>query len=290
MKTFLYATDYSKNSVAALKYALKLSLLMDARLVVSHVLAYPVITEAMVLKELPELQKSALKANRVRLEEFCERHLGKEWKAMNLQIEPVENMYVLEGILEIANKWHAELIITGMRGESTVADFLLGSTTKRLIKKAPCPILAIPSDIRYALPKTIVYATDFEEEDIYTIRKLTELAEPLQAEIKVVHIVTKKDYSGETELEWFKDMLEEKVDYNQIEFELLFSKDILETLRNYLRDVGADMVVMLERKKSGFLKKWFHMDKVKKMESYGRIPLLSFNEANHQILHFSLSR
>ena len=78
MKTFLYATDYSKNSVAALKYALKLSLLMDARLVVSHVLAYPVITEAMVLKELPELQKSALKANRVRLEEFCERHLGKE--------------------------------------------------------------------------------------------------------------------------------------------------------------------------------------------------------------------
>lgn len=68
---------------------------------------------------------------------------------------------------------------------------------------------------------------------------------------------------------------------------MLFSEAVFESLRVYLGDVGADMVVMLEREKHGFLKKLFHQDPVKKMESYGRVPLMSFNEVNHPTLYFN---
>jgi hypothetical protein len=50
--------------------------------------------------------------------------------------------------------------------------------------------------------------------------------------------------------------------------------------------VNADIVVMLEREKKGFLNKWFHKDLVKKMEGYGKITLMSFNEHNHKTLFF----
>ncbi len=133
----------------------------------------------------------------------------------------------------------------------------MGSTTKHLIEKAPCPILSIPADVSHMPIKTIVYATDFEEEDVYAIRKLAEMAEQFDAEIKVIHISTKEEYKGERQMEWFKEMLHEKVKYGRIDFELLFTDDVFDALRIYLGDTGADLMVMLEREKGGFLKKWF---------------------------------
>lgn len=288
MKTILYATDYSKNSVAALKYAQKLSTGMKARLVITHVLGYPIMIESAVLDDLPEIRKINLKADRTKLEAFCKEHLGNQWKALNIEIVPIEDMFVADGIIGVANDRDAELIIVGNKGESALQRALLGNVTKKLIKKALCPVLCIPSDSGYSSPKTIVYATDFEEEDVNAIQKLTNLAEHFKARIKIVHISTKKEYSGETQMEWFKTRLHEKVTYKYIDFKLLFSENIFESLRIYLNDVGADLVVMLERKNSGFLKKMFQTDKVKKMESYGKVPLLSFNKANLNVLHFSL--
>ena len=82
-----------------------------------------------------------------------------------------------------------------------------------------------------------------------------------------------------------KKMLKNKVNYKKLEFKVLLSENIFDTLRIYLGDESADMVAMLERKKRGFIKKWFHQDLVKKMESYGRMPLISFNKFNHELIH-----
>ena len=288
MKTILYATDYSKNSIAALKYAQKLSIMVAARLVVTHVFSYPIVTQGMIIEHLPEMRKQALKTHRTKLEDFCKAHLGQEWKTKKIQIAPVEDLAILDGVLAIAADWHAELIVVGAKGESAFQDTILGTTTKRLIKKAACPVLAIPSEASYAAPKTIVYATDFEQEDVFAIQKTVELAQHFKSKIRVVHISTKKEYAGEIQMEWFKNALAEKVNYQSLEFKLLFSEDIFESLRDYLVEVNADMVVMLEREKQGFLKKLFHRDLVKKMQSYGELPLLSFNEANLNVLDFKL--
>lgn len=288
MKTILYATDYSKNSIAALKYAQKLSIMVAARLVVTHVFSYPIVTQGMIIEYLPEMRKQALKTHRTKLEDFCKAHLGQEWKTKKIQIAPVEDLAILDGVLAIAADWHAELIVVGAKGESAFQDTILGTTTKRLIKKAACPVLAIPSEASYAAPKTIVYATDFEQEDVYAIQKTVELAQHFKSKIRVVHISTKKEYAGEIQMEWFKNALAEKVNYQSLEFKLLFSEDIFESLRDYLVEVNADMVVMLEREKQGFLKKIFHRDLVRKMQSYGELPLLSFNEANLNVLDFTL--
>jgi len=288
MKTILYATDYSNNSVAALKYAQKIAEQMDSRLVVVHVFDYPTVlgTEGFA-EPFPHLEETAFKNHRGQLEEFCQEHLGSGWEAPHVLLQPVENTSVIKGILSVAEEWHAQMIVVGAKGESALGEIIMGSTTKQLIGKAPCPVMAIPSHTSYNPPKTIVYATAFEEEDIYAIRKLAEMAKAFDAEIKVVHISTEKDYEGTQQMEWFKEMLEEKVLYDKIEFKLFFSADIFESLQRYLQDVNADMMVMLEREKKGIVKKWFATSLVKKMESSGQVPLLSFREGNHQLFYFS---
>ncbi len=289
MKTILYATDYSKNSIGALKYAFALSTQLNFRLVITHAFDFPTMFGMEGLDQpFPHTEENTFKLHRTKLEEFCQQHLDDKWKTPNVRLEPVKSESILHGIISKAEEWHAAMIIVGIKGGGKLREIVVGSTTKKLIEKAPCPILAIPADTAHTTIKTIVYATDFEEEDIHAIKKLSEMAEQLDAHIKVVHVVTKKEYAGDLQMEFFKDMLRDRVDYPKIEFELVFSDEIYDSLRKYLGDVNADLIVMLEREKQGLLKKWFHQDLVKKMESYGGVPLMSYNEHNHQTLYFKV--
>lgn len=288
MKTMLYATDYSENSIAALKYAKEMAKQLKYRLVITHVFDFPIVLGLEGLDEpFPHEDENGFKRHRNKLERFCEEHLGSTWKAPNIQLQPAEHNSVAKGIISVAKEWHAQIIITGVKGQNTLRELIMGSTTKRLIERAPCPVLAIPVDANYTPIKTVVYATDFEEEDVYAIRKLAEMAEKLQADIKIVHISTRDEYKGEMQLDWFKDLLGKKVTYNKMEFMLLFSEDVFKSLHDYLSDVNADLMVMLEREHEGLLKEWFHRDLVKRMETYGKVPLLSFREGNHQLFYFS---
>ncbi len=263
---------------------------MDTRLVVTHVFDYPTILGFEGIDEpFPDLEESAFTSNRSKLKNFCEEHLGSVWKAQNIQLEAVENKSVIKGIISVAEEWHAYLIVIGMKGGSALREMIMGSTTKHIIEKAPCPILSIPSDANHIPIKTIVYATDFEKEDVYAIRKLAEMAEQLDAAIKVVHISTKEEYKGEMQMEWFKTILQEKVKYMRMDFEILFTEDVFNALRTYIQDTNADLMVMLEREHKSILKKWFHHDLVKKMESYSRVPLLSFRGTNHQLFYFKVA-
>ena len=286
MKTLLYATDYSKNSVSALLLAYNLSQDLGTRLVITHTFNFPTVLGVEGLDERPILEGNQFKFHRAELEKFCAEYLGSKWDNPKIQLEPVQNNSVIKGIISKAEEYHAQLIVVGTKGASGIEEMILGSTAKKLIEKSPCPVITIPSNILPRILDTMVYATDFEEEDIHAIQKLSEIAKPLNAKIKVVHISTNQEYAGDLSMEWFKDMLKAKVDYPEIEFELLFSEDVFDTLRIYLGVVNADMVVMLEREKKGFLKKWFHSDLVKKMEDYGEVILMSFNEHNHQTLFF----
>ena len=262
---------------------------MGTRLVVTHVFDYPTVLGTVGLDEpFLHLEESAFKSHRLKLEKFCEEHLGSVWKVPNIQLEAVENKSVIKGIISVATEWHAYLIVIGMKGGSVLREMIMGSTTNHLIEKGPCPILCIPSDASHVPIKNIVYATDFEEEDVYAIRKLAEMADQLDAHIHVVHISTKEEYKGEMQMEWFKEMLHKKVTYKRMDFELLSTEDVFNTLRIYLGDKNADLMVMLERKHKSIIKKWFHQDLVKKMESYGRVPLLSFRGANHQLFYLSV--
>ncbi len=55
---------------------------------------------------------------------------------------------VVETILEVAEKSHPDLIVMATAGHQGLFDDLRGSTTERVLRDAPCPVLAIPSKHR----------------------------------------------------------------------------------------------------------------------------------------------
>ena len=281
MKTILYATDYSDNAKTAIKYAHVLSSKMGATLLVIHIYKLPLILGLELEAFYEELEKTTFEKNQTKLINFCKKHLGQNLDFLNVKTYSFEDLSVVHGVISKASEHKASMIIIGMKKESAIKELFMGDTSMDIIEKAPCPVLAIPKDANFQDLKTIVYATDFEQEDIEAIHKVSQIARKFNSNIKVVHISTAKEPDGKVQMEWFKEMVRQKVTYKKMKFEVLTSDEIFVALRAYLETVDANLVAMLEREKSGFLRNLFHRDLVKEMESFGKIPLVSFNEANY---------
>jgi len=280
MKTILYATDYSENSVSALKYAYGLSLKIDVQLLVIHVFDIPTTLGSGLDEPFIYIENDYFELNQNRIEEFVLKNLGENIEKKRIKMEAIEDISVVNGIISKAKEIDTFLIVTGMKGKSAIAEILMGNTTKKLIEKAAFPVLAIPENVKTLKIKTMVYASDFEEEDLNGIQTMVKIADSFNAKIHVVHFATKSKSSANERMEWFKDLLKQKVAYANLEFSVFISQNIYESIQIYSESVNADIIGMLERTKNGFVQNIFHRDLVKKMASYGRKPLLSFNEKN----------
>lgn len=276
----LYATDFSKNSVSALRYAQFISEKIDGQLFVLHVFDNPISLASTVSISYSKKEMKVSAEQTERLRAFCTEHLGKAPDDLNITMKVVESNSKSDGIISVAKDMKADIIVVGTKGGSPIKDVLLGSTTTVLLEKAPCPVLAVPVDITIKNIDNIIYATAFERADISAIQEIVELAKLFDAAIKIIHISTKKEYAGEDQMEWFKEMLQQNVDYGKIQFDLSFSDDVYEALQKYVDEIDPDIIVMLEREGYSLIKNIWHRDLVKRMKIDSKIPLLSYHKKN----------
>lgn len=280
MKTILYATDYSDNSIAALKFAHSLSKKFKSKLFVLHVFDLTVTIASTVSLSYSRKEVKAIKEHKERLYSFCEEHLGVEPDNSSITLEVKEGTPTWESIINCANELKVDIIVVGKKGESAIKEALLGSTTSALIEKSDCPVLAIPEKVSKKEIKTIAYAAALEEADLLAIERLLGMTKQFKASIHVVHISTKSEYAGEDQMEWFKEMLQQKINYNKLHFELRFSEDVFSALLKYVNEIDPDMLVMLERQGHSLIKSIWHRDIVKRMLTESKFPLMTFHKKN----------
>ncbi|MCX2720772.1 universal stress protein [Lentiprolixibacter aurantiacus] len=275
MKSLLYATDYSPNSVPALKFAWNLSQKLDVPLYVMHVFDINATFISTVSIAYARMEETAFLRNTERLKEFCLEHLAKIPDQKKLITVVAENSIASLSILEKAEEIGAGMILAGKRGSTLMRDLFMGSTASGLIEKSHIPVMLLPEHYEFSSIETIVYATAFEQADIYAIRDITHWASLFGAEIRIFHVSTRDEYAGEDQMEWFKEMLSQKVNYPRMQFELRFAEDIYKALTDYLWEVNADLLAMLEREEHHLISNIWHRDLVKRMKGESNLPLLS---------------
>ena len=275
MRSLLYATDYSDNSIPALKFAWNLSQKLDVPLYVIHVFDINATFISTVSIAYARMEEAAFLKNADMLREFCKENIGVEPDQKKLTTVVAENTLASVSILEKAEEFGAGMILAGKTGSSLIRDLFIGSTATGLIEKSHIPVMLLPGDYQNGSIETIVYATAFEQADIFAIRDITHWASLFGAEIKIFHVSTKDEYAGEDQMEWFKDLLAQKVNYPKVTFELQFADDVYTALSDYIKEVKADLLAMLEREEHNMLTGIWHRDLVKKMKGQSNLPLLS---------------
>ncbi|MCA9620002.1 MAG: universal stress protein [Myxococcales bacterium] len=119
------------------------------------------------------------------LKEVGEARLGGiEWSSQALAAQNPAH-----GICEHAEKDQADLVVVGTHGRTGLSHLLLGSVAERVLRHAPCSVLAVrPSVTAATFPRRIVVATDFSPASQGAIRDAKMLAEAFDAQLHLVHV------------------------------------------------------------------------------------------------------
>jgi nucleotide-binding universal stress UspA family protein len=141
LKNILVATDFSEPSVVAMAYGRDLARSYNATLHVLHVVEDVMMRYSPEVGfAIPDLQKD--------LEKAANRDLAAtitDDDRQTLKVVPVvqTSFNVSGGIVEYAVAHAIDLIIVGTHGRGAVKQFLLGSSAERIVRTAPCPVLAV---------------------------------------------------------------------------------------------------------------------------------------------------
>lgn len=103
-----------------------------------------------------------------------------------------------EEVIAAAQAEDADLIILGTRGKSGLAHVLLGSTAERVIRMAPCPVLAVPApkaEVGKGVPlDRVLVATDLSDCSLEAVRFARVVAGQAKAQIELLHIMEPASY------------------------------------------------------------------------------------------------
>jgi universal stress protein A len=141
LKNILVATDFGEPSAVALAYGRDLARSYDATLHVLHVV------EDVMMRYSPEVGFAVPDLQRD-LEKAANRDLNTlitEDDRKTLKVVPsVQTSFnVPSGVTEYAKTHAIDLIIVGTHGRGAVKQLLLGSAAERVVRTAPCPVLAV---------------------------------------------------------------------------------------------------------------------------------------------------
>jgi len=151
INTILYATDLSKNSAYAFRYAINSAEKHDAAIHILHAFEpFPFRTmDYMPPFKFETVREEAKKelSNEIkkRLEEFCQRELKDRPECL----KRVASIQVVEGypaaeILQKAAELNADMVIMGTHGKGALAHAFLGSMAEAVLNRIKIPVFIIP--------------------------------------------------------------------------------------------------------------------------------------------------
>jgi nucleotide-binding universal stress UspA family protein len=154
IKKILYTTDLSPNARFAFSYAVSLANRYEAGITIFHVLedvsatADSLVINIIGEEKWKELRKrkeqEVLDTIKVRLSKFCE----------DVQAELPSCPFITENIIvkignpveeilqEVENNSY-DLVVMGAHGQSALADALMGSTSRRVVRRCKKPVMVV---------------------------------------------------------------------------------------------------------------------------------------------------
>ena len=196
----LLATDFSRFSEGAEAYACSLAASWGATVTVLSVLEFhPGMNADYPVNRLylGELMKGATK-------QFIELKARAAKRGVTVHTS-VTTGIPSEAVLAAAKTDDMDLIVVGTKGKTGLEHVLLGSTAERIIRMAPCPVLAVPAEMqegeggsgdpnRPAVLERILVPIDFSDCSLDAVEYAVLVAQRGKASIKLLHVLEPVSY------------------------------------------------------------------------------------------------
>ena len=275
MKKILFPTDFSDAANRAFIYALNLTAHVGGQITTVHVYQNPEIPSTMLSNTLNDFMEQfeidTFKNYQDNIPPLNK--IAEEYGFADLDIRHVlEKGPVVKTILEVAARDEVDMIIMGTTGASGFKELVIGSIAGEVLEKAPCPVLAVPTQAVFdGKIDNIAFTTTFSEEEKLGFEKVLGIAEPLKAK---VHCVNVDLAHTEFYLQRMKKMEENYPNRPNLAFKSLDGTNIKEELTRYMEENSIDILAMITHKRN-FFQELFHFSKTKMMSYHTKTPILA---------------
>lgn len=93
-----------------------------------------------------------------------------------------------EAIVSEAREKDHTLVVMGTHDGEGLASVFGGSTTEKVLRHSPCPVVAVPPGVRAGAPRSVLAATDFSLSSGAAVREGAYLAKAFGAAFDVLHV------------------------------------------------------------------------------------------------------
>ncbi len=277
MKTILFPTDFSENAVHASRYAGMMAKLFDANVILLHVYHIPMVPAYNTSFEVKDAVSQNENEIKQQLQTFATAFRMDSNLASERVIQKVEYGFASEKTIEIANSMKVDMIVMGTKGASNMLDKWLGTHAQDVMAKAECPVFTIPNDVSIEFPQRILYAADFKDDEIHAVQKVLDIAKPLGATCKVVHIHEEFEPNiGHIVEETIKE-LEKNFKEDDVTVQQFRRDDTIEGLETYMKTYEPDILALAIHEKS-FLDNIFSTSISEHFIQEAKIPILTFKK------------
>ena len=161
MRNILLPTDFSENSINAMRYALRLFEDEISNFFVLHVQSSTsYMSDDLMLAGNESLYNSLVKKTKHKLAKLITK-LESEFKNENYNYQMSVDFDVLsDAIKQIIKSKHIDLVVMGTNGVTGAKEVVFGSNTINVIRKVNCPTLVIPEGFKYKQPKEVFLPLD----------------------------------------------------------------------------------------------------------------------------------
>jgi nucleotide-binding universal stress UspA family protein len=147
-RSVIACVDFSESSRKALEQAVRMAVHDGAVLHALHVFDAPwhrLHYRAPTPQTSADYQRQYRDGLRRRLEAFC-KPVVPEMARLKADYEIFDGKGYGAGICQFVERVDGDLVVLGTRGRTNLRDILLGSTAERVVRDAPCSILAVKPD------------------------------------------------------------------------------------------------------------------------------------------------
>lgn len=277
MKTLLVPTDFSSNAANALNYAIEFAKAGNYKIILLHAFRNEIIVQDAPLEHGGKLFNHNEVAAQKRLAYLSKNVIA----AANITFEIINQQgFLYDVIKQVLKRKRVQWVVMGTSGAMGLKEVFIGSTTEKIISNVSTPVVVVPENVKFTGIRKIVYATDFKNGDITSLRKIVAFAELNSAEINVV-LVSNLLYAREDEgmklVEFSKKILA-KLDYKKLSFHILYSFEVPEKLEDYLTSENGDILAVSTHHKF-FMQRITEISYSQKLLHRAKVPMLVFQSA-----------
>lgn len=285
MKTNLLLIDSFKNLENLLSFAFSFSNNYNRKLSIVYVFdlkwmnSYMLGATAPMSAGLAQVEKAAteeFKTAEARIESAVEEYLKHNMIKIPYEIKSSKTNRISLVEEEIKKDKDLMLLISNHQSYSELSNGLI--RYPNIIEHVKCPVFVIPENVTYIQPRNVVYATDYNPEDISSLKHLSKfLRNAEHVNITVLHNEQKLDFDEKIWWKGFKETIKEEVDFDNFAFVLEKRKDFLEGIEEYSSEHDTDLLVLMHEKK-GFFDQIFSSSDVKNVLTNFDKPVLVYHE------------